>query len=314
MKKLLLLWFIIGVILFVSCQAKTNETPNDTSIQHTKTPSLQTTAPKTLESTIQTEEPTQTPTAQITSTPTGFIPDENTYGPYIFGSYKFYFYIESLGLGSKIALIDSESGKTVFSDYNKGMYNLELTLLTASIIDLNFDGIPDFSYVKDKNDTRHCWLANGSIDENGDISITSYTYHPTLSAIPHLTRCFESNSIYGLDFSGTSAVFEYKYNTTSSVLSKNTELTNIFSWNIDKIASALVGPGASVTVSDDVTIRGSLCKTYTVGGYITIANDKYGHYFIKDMPGDGFYRLSLNPNGNWSKSEKVTLGTDIMFE
>ncbi len=186
------------------------------------------------------------------------------------------------------------------------MLNIELTLLTASIMDLNFDGIPDFSFIKDDMGTRDCWLATGSFDEKGNINITSYTYHKTLSSIKSLSRCFESRALYGLDYNGSSVIVEYKYQSDYQTLVKSEELTETFIWNTEKIAAALAGTNASIVDGENVTIRRSECTAVTVGGYLTIARDSYGRYYIKDMPMDGFYRLSLNPNGNWSKSEKVS--------
>ena len=81
--------------------------------------------------------------------------------------------------------------------------------------------------------------------------------------------------------------------------------------SIDKISYAIAGPGASIMRKGSVELRGVSCVEYIIAGYLTVASDEYGYYYIKDLPQDGFYRLSLNPSGSWSKSEKISLGEQI---
>lgn len=314
MKKIQILFYLICTIfLLVSCSSSHPKTETASTDIPTAVNTLQpssTPTPDLSPSPVDTEAtPTPTPTPTLTATPSltsTFKPGANTYGPYVFGSNQYYIYIESTLSGSEIALLDVNDGSKVFSGQHMGMLNIELTLLTASIIDLNFDNIPDFSFIKDNMGTRDCWLASGTIDAEGNINVTSYTYNKILSSIPALSRCFESSTLYGFDYNGSSSMVGYKYQSDNKTIVKSEELTETFIWNIEKIAAALAGSDTSIEESENVIIRRCECTTVTVGGYLTIARDSYGRYYIKDMPMDGFYRLSLNPNGNWSKSEKVT--------
>ena len=304
------------MLLMVSCH-QTNDpsgSPTESTVPSLTYPSnnTSTTAPNNT--------PTATPNSSTVPTPStttdntsGFIPDKNTYGPYIFGVYEYYLYISSTNAGGTIALIDPKTGNRVLSDTHHGMLNLELTIVSASIMDLNFDGIPDFSYIKNKSHQRECWLADGYMDKNGDIHINSYTYNPALSSIYAFSRCYENMTIYGLDIDGSSSMIGYNFKSDYKSLVKSEQISNPFTWNIEKIAAALAGSNAKIFEVEDVDIRGISCSTVSINGYLTVASDNYGTFYIKDMPTDGFYRLSLNPNGSWSKSEKVSLGTNIVF-
>lgn len=300
MKKILLLYLLCTFFLLTSCNISQPD-PSQTNIKPTETLVIETQSPTTTD--VLTDEPTLTPTP--TQTKPAYKPGPNTYGPFVFSSKEYYIYIESITPGTEIALLDVADGKKVFSGKHSGMFNIELTLLSASIIDLNFDNIPDFSFVKDSTGKRDCWLANGTID-NGKITINSYSYHEVLSSIPDLSRCFETTTIYGFDYNGSSSIFGYKYLSDFKTLEKSEDVSETFTWSIEKIAAALAGNGADIVEGEDVYIRNSKCTTVSVGGYLTIARDIYGRYYLKDMPMDGFYRISLNPNGSWSKSEKVT--------
>jgi hypothetical protein len=306
MRILLTACVILASLLLVCCNNVPQTTELPTPITEVITP-IPTAPPKS--QTPEATTPSVTPVPSVTPTETnGFVPDKNTYGPYVFGQYEYYLYIEATAPGSEIALIDAKTGNKTFSAKHKGILNMPMAKLTASIMDLNFDNIPDFSFIKNEKGQRECWIASGTIDQNGDIQIKSYSYHSTLSSIPYLTRCFETQTLYGFDYSGTSAMIGYKYQTNTTNLYKSEELSQIFEWNINKVAEALAGKGASILQTDDIIIRDTRCNTYSVAEYLTIAKDEYGNFYLKDMPVDGFYRISLNPNGSWSKSEKVTSG------
>lgn len=304
MKKVLLI-LMCGIALFVTgCRPR--------PVIKTYSPATENVTAEPTENTAETPTLTETE-AKTTVPPLPFTPDDKTYGPFVFGEYQYLIRIESISPGSNIKLIKPD-GTVVLDDVHGGMESIEKTLLTASIMDLNFDNIPDFSYSMSSDNKRYVWLADGSFDKNGDIVISSYTYCKELSIIPQITRCFELQTLYGIEWLGGEKTCAYRYKEgEKNIIVKGEEVAEVFEWNIDKIAYALAGPGAVAFTGDSVVLRGKECGTYIVGGYLTVAYDEYGNYYIKDLPQDGFYRLSLNPTGNWSKSEKISMGMEIVL-
>ncbi|MBE6544104.1 MAG: hypothetical protein E7675_06855 [Ruminococcaceae bacterium] len=290
---LLLLTLLILTAGFYGCENTTDPTPTPNTTEGIKTdlPKSEeptdtepTAAPTTQKPTLS-PEPTKTP--DITWDPRFDSPD--TVGPFTFGEsvYKIY-----LGEDSTVIF---NLDKTVYASLGAIAVNdRELFALTASFIDLNFDEIPDFSYFE-SGGRRICYLANAE---------GVYTYQSALSNLYKLSRCYETAELYATITESSDEYYSYTF--VDGKLVQGEAISDKFLWDIRTVADALAGEDAPIEEGETVYIRGIPCRSYTVGGYISVATDSYGNFYIKDMPHRGFCRLSLNPNGRWSKSEKVT--------
>jgi hypothetical protein len=298
--KITSLFLIVTALAFFlfGCSEMSVTTPAPTT--SVVTPNIDTshsTSPSTGESTVV--DPTSMPPSILTPTPTPDNTGDPRYdsadaiGPLSFGenSYKIY-------LGDSLVIFNTD--KTVFCDLGAvTILDRNLFILSASFMDINFDEVPDFSYFE-PDGRRICYL--------GDAQNGGFFYNDTLSSLYNLTRCYETYELFATESQDAEIYYSYKFE--NGELIRGDALTDrFFVWDITTISEALAGSGASVTEADDAEIRGINCKTYTVGGYLTIALDSYGNFYIKDMPHKGFCRISLNPNGRWSKSEKVTPDT-----
>ncbi len=259
------------------------------------------------------EAPGTTPTvipdtsSQYTITPTfnpgtEFPPISNhdidyCFGPFYFGDELYYIYAD----GETVAIFDPFTEIDLLSVKAEIPQNREMFFLSASLIDLNFDGYPDFSYLRNEDGQRECFLS--VTDKDGQI--VTYERDSTFSTVYHISRCYETKSVYCKLYLEDEYFWVWQKVDDHFTILEET-VPDIFEWNAEKIASALFGEGTNVQESDDVTIRGCSCKSVQIFGTLTIAYDEYGEYYIKDMPTSGFCRLSLNPDGRWSKSEKVS--------
>lgn len=297
-KSKILIFILLITLLsvcFCSCEepeTQTPPTPTATPIPtapltSTEATNTDTETPEPDTALSESPEPTPTPTPEKTWDPR--YDSENTIGPYTFGENTYKIYI-----GETLTVFNSD--KTVYLEIEGiNIVDKELFALTVSLIDINFDEIPDFSYFE--NDGRRiCYLSN----DDG----SKYTFSHELSNLYKLSRCYETQELYALVSPNSNEYNSYKFVDGEFVLIE--ELADNFTWDMQAIAYALAGENASFAETESAEIRGVMCKTYIVGGYITVATDSYGNYYIKDMPHRGFCRLSLNPNGRWSKSEKVT--------
>lgn len=296
--------------------AQPSQTASVTNTVIPTSPSYSDTQPTPNDTNSSSSTPTETPDEPITPTPkttmmytidptfnpgTEFPPIVNhdvnyCYGPYYFGDELYYVYADgySMAVFDPLTEIDLISVDAVIPE------NREMFFTSASLIDLNFDGYSDFSYLISEDGKRECFLS--VLGEDG--KTVTYERNETFSSLYNLSRCYETRSIYGKVNSEDD--FYCVWQESDGQFTKLEEtVPDIFEWNAEKIATALFGEGTSVKKSDDVTVRGCTCKSVSVFGTLTIAYDKYGQYYIKDMPTSGFCRLSLNPDGRWSKSEKV---------
>ena len=296
MKKQRILTALLLIItaFFSSCSPAS--APDSPSVTPYRTPLP--TLPATPEDTQESPEtsiaptPTPTPTPEDTADPAY----KAAFGPFVFGqeSYK-------IGIEEERIVVYKTDAKVFYTFEGEKISDEEkaLFLLSVSFMDLNFDVIPDFSYKK-TDGTRVCYL--GSKNADGSMS---FKHNAELSAIRDLSRCYETRELYGRPQKESDIYYTIKIS-EEGIITETTPLENGVEWDISSITAAIAGNGVSATESTDTQIRSVTCKTYTLGGFITIALDDYGNYYIKDMPHQGFCRLVLNPNGRWSKSEKVT--------
>ena len=233
--------------------------------------------------------PTEVPTPGSTPDP---LYDE-AYGPFTFGEATY-----KINIGED-SVIFFNTDKTVFYEFEDMKIpegEKDLFLLTVSFMDLNFDVVPDFSYEK-PDCTRVCYLW-----VKGDTA--AFEYNAPLSIIYDLTRCYETRELYGKTEKDSEDYYTFKIS-EDGVITGSEELMHVYLWNIQSVSDAITGGTVEPVAVEDVVIRSVKCKAYTIGGFITVAHDEWGNFFIKDMPHRGFCRLVLNPSGRWSKSEKV---------
>ncbi len=282
--KFLFLLFVSAFVL-ISC----DDTPDTVTAQPTAIPQTTPAITPTTEPTLTGGTPTPTP--MITHDPRFDSPD--AHGPFTFGERVYKVYISDT-----VVFFDSITKEAVFELSGLKITDKERFFISASFMDLNFDMVGDFSYV-DAEGKRQCYLA--AEDASGNIS---YHYNESISSLYSLTRCYETGELFARESAESDEFYSYKFS-EDGVLEKDHLVADVFKWDVKSISEALAGPGVEVYNGEDTLIRTVKCKTYSIGGYITLAEDAYGNYYIKDMPFQGFCRLALNPSGNWSKSEKV---------
>lgn len=296
MKRIIALLGLAVLLAFSGCEAEQVKTP-PASQGMTDLP------PQSVGGvTVTPVTPEVTPTLSPTPSDTKVTPDipgdprydsSDAFGPFTFGEeeYKIYF--------GKEGVVFFTTDKQEYCTF-EGMLpkNRELFMLSASFIDLDFDGKGDFSYLEEDG-RRICFLWTDKDQDGG------FRYCEQLSELYGLTRCYETGELYGRLTQESNEYYSFTFSRQTGELQRSQDTVSAFSWDITSLAEALVGEGATVEEGEGVIIRRSECKSYTVGGHITVAVDENGAFYIKDMPHKGFCRVSLNPNGRWSKSEKV---------
>lgn len=306
MKNIIVLMtFILFSLLLTGCDSslpedtktKVPESPGTTLITD-MTPSVEPT-PIVSETPDQITTPTQSPepTPSVSETPEDLRYDE-AYGPIVYGEKEYKVYIKN---GDVVFFMEDKSilceinGVTIEDD--------KLFLISSSFIDANFDGVADLSYLN--TDGRRTFYL-GTQTEKG----ITFSYHEELSALYGISKCEDTRELYARIAKDSKEYYSFTFSKPSGELVRSQEpISNAFEWNIQSLSQAIAGLDATLEEGGSIILRENECKSYLIGGHITVAMDSYGNYYIKDMPHKGFYRISLNPNGRWNKSEQVSEDT-----
>lgn len=278
-------------------KTKVPESPETTLITD-MTPSVEPT-PSVSETPDPSTTPTLTPdlTPSVSETPSDPRYEE-AYGPIVYGEMEYKVYIKN---GNVVFFMEDES---IFLELNGvTIEDDKLFLISSSFIDANFDGVADLSYLN--TDGRRTFYL-GTQTEKG----ITFSYHEELSALYGISKCEDTRELYARLAKDSKEYYSFTFSKPSGELVRSQEpISNAFEWNIQSLSQAIAGLDATLEEGGSIILRENECKSYLIGGHITVAMDSYGNYYIKDMPHKGFYRISLNPNGRWNKSEQVSEDT-----
>lgn len=319
--------FLALVCLFVSCKGNVDvptSTPTSALPSASPTPtaaspetSFQPGTPDTMQTPVTTvttpdSTPSETPgfsetpppseTAEPTPSETPPFTDDTDYiGPVVIGEGEYYVIFKD----GMIILADTESKEAVYTLPEQKPSDIELFLSTLSLIDLNFDEQPDLSFRVDESGKRICYISQliKNPDDPEDEGIIVLAKDIKLSNLIFLTKNARNGTLFAKKADSDSHFTSFTF--VDGVLTEGEVINETFEWTPEKIAEALFGEGTPIEEGPEYTIRGTAAESRTILGAITVAFDQYGNYYIKDTPSSPFCRLMLNPNGSWSKSEKV---------